>query len=328
MNMLVTGTAGFIGSHLVDRLLAEGHSVVGIDNLNSYYDVALKKERLASSGIDINKEITENGNYTFLHLDICDASAMEQLFSTHHFDKVIHLAAQAGVRYSIEQPQEYIQSNLVGFFNVLECCRKFDIRQLIYASSSSVYGNGRQDLFREDDRTDAPESLYAATKKSNELMAAAYHKLYGFSTIGLRFFTVYGPLGRPDMAPMLFADAILSGRPIKVFNNGQLWRDFTYIDDLVERLSLLVNKAPGNTCRVYNIGSSRPVLLNTFITTLEQALGREAQKDYLPMQPGDVLKTYASMAQFETDFGTAAITPFEQGIQQFADWFVEYYNRK
>ena len=312
MKILVTGAAGFIGYHVSKTLIARGDEVVGLDNLNDYYDVRLKHARLAELPAD----------FRFVKMDIADRKALPELFAAERFDAVIALAAQAGVRYSLENPEAYIDSNLVGFANILECCRHYPVRHLVYASSSSVYGGNEKVPFEETDFVDNPKSLYAATKKANELMASCYCSLYGMKATGLRFFTVYGPWGRPDMAPMLFTDAILAGRPIKVFNNGNMRRDFTYIDDIVEGVIRVLDKAPESGHEVYNIGCSNPVMLMDFISTLEKALGREAVKEFMPMQAGDVPQTYASTAKLERDMGYKPKVQLADGLRQMADWYM------
>ena len=312
MKVLVTGAAGFIGFHLTRRLLDRGDSVVGIDNLNDYYPVALKRARLA--------EIGDIPRFRFEQMDIADRKALPELFAAEKFDAAVNLAAQAGVRYSIENPWAYVDSNLVGFVNVLECCRHYPVRHLVYASSSSVYGGNEKTPFSEEDKVDSPVSLYAATKKSNELMASCYCKLYGIRATGLRFFTVYGPWGRPDMSPMLFASAISAGRPIKVFNNGDMMRDFTYIDDIVEGVVRVLDKAP-EMHEVYNIGCSNPVRLMDFISEIENAVGHPAEKIMLPMQPGDVYQTYADTSKLERDFGYRPGVTLHEGIARFIEWY-------
>ena len=312
MKVLVTGAAGFIGFHLSQRLLGRGDEVVGIDNLNDYYPVALKRARLA--------ELAPESRFRFIPMDIADREALPKLFEAEKFDAVVNLAAQAGVRYSIENPWAYVDSNLVGFVNILECCRHYPVRHLVYASSSSVYGGNEKTPFSEEDKVDNPVSLYAATKKSNELMASCYCKLYGIRATGLRFFTVYGPWGRPDMSPMLFASAISQGRPIKVFNNGDMMRDFTYIDDIIEGVVRVLDKAPAMH-EVYNIGGSNPVKLMDFISEIETALGRPAEKIMLPMQPGDVYQTYADTAKLERDMGYKPSVTHHEGIGHFIDWY-------
>ena len=322
MKYLVTGAAGFIGMHTAKALLAQGHEVVGLDNVNNYYDPALKHARLA--------QLAPYANFRFIKMDLADREGIANLFATEQFQRVIHLAAQAGVRYSIENPMAYVDSNLVGMMTILEGCRHNKVEHLVYASSSSVYGNQEKVPFSETDPVDTPISLYAATKKSNELMAHTYSHLYQLPTTGLRFFTVYGPWGRPDMAPWLFTEAISQGRPIKVFNNGDLMRDFTYIDDIVEGVVRVANVIPA-TCneqkvpyRIFNIGNNQPVKLEYFIQCIEQALGKTADKQYMPMQAGDVYQTFADTEQLHsiTDFTPA--TALSNGIQQFANWYQQY----
>lgn len=343
MKILITGAAGFIGYHLVGKLAAGGEEIIGIDNINDYYDVSLKYDRLAATGIGaqsatwqlpVKSEIF--GNYSFIRMNLEDAVQLKALFKKEQFDVVCHLAAQAGVRYSIDYPEKYISSNIIGFFNVLEACRQFNIKHLVYASSSSIYGNREKMPLTVGDNTDHPVSLYAATKKSNELMAYTYSHLYDFKTTGLRFFTVYGPWGRPDMAPVLFADAISNGTLIKVFNHGNLERDFTYIDDIIEGIIRViehsgVKKSPDEDEKrgafLYNIGNGSPVKLMDFISTMEKALGKTALKEFLPMQPGDVLKTFADISGLKNDFGYAPNTALEQGIREFVSWYQSYYNK-
>jgi UDP-glucuronate 4-epimerase len=332
MAVLVTGAAGFCGMHVAKRLLADGETVVGIDNLNDYYDVALKAARLA--------ELSKFPSFRFIRTDIADARSLEAVFSAggeFAVDRVVHLAAQPGVRYSLQHPEKYVQSNLVGFANILEACRHARVKHLVYASSSSVYGTNSKSPFSVDDPVDHPVSLYAATKKANELMAHSYSHLYGLPTTGLRFFTVYGPWGRPDMAPWLFTSAILEGRPIDVFNHGKLERDFTYVDDIVEGVVRVLAKAPaagGNPSiasqsnapyRVYNIGNANPVPLLEFIETLENALGRRAEKRMLPMQPGDVFRTCASVSALANEFGFAPKTSLKDGLAQWVAWYRSYH---
>lgn len=345
MKILVTGTAGFIGFHLAQKLLQKGDTIVGIDNINDYYNVNLKYDRLSKTGIsqDAEKWHVKNQSsifpgYTFIRMNLEDREELNQLFITEQFDAVCNLAAQAGVRYSIENPHAYISSNIVGFMNVLEACRHNNIQQLIYASSSSVYGNSEKMPLSVTDSVDNPISLYAATKKSNELMAHTYSHLFNMRTTGLRFFTVYGPWGRPDMAPILFANAISNGKPIKVFNNGNLERDFTYIDDIVEGIIRIIkssapvyqkqvtsNPTQGTPYSIYNIGNGNPVKLLDFIETMETALGRKAIKEFLPMQPGDVYKTFADVTALNNDFGYEPHTSIQKGIGEFVKWFKEYY---
>jgi len=333
MKILVTGTAGFIGYHLAKKLLERGDEVVGIDNINNYYDVNLKYGRLKELGIDQAK-IEENqpvsstlfSKHTFIKLDLADKEQMEALFQKEKFDAVCNLAAQAGVRYSLENPHAYIDSNIQGFMNILEGCRQNEIKNLSYASSSSVYGLNKEQPFKTSDQVDQPISIYAATKKSNELMAHTYSHLFGISTTGLRFFTVYGPWGRPDMAPMLFADAILNDRAIKVFNHGDMSRDFTYIDDIVDGcIKVIDNPNEQELYQIYNIGNNAPVQLMDFIKALESSLNKEAKKEYLPMQPGDVKSTYADVSGLIDDFSYKPDTSIQNGVDQFSKWYQEFY---
>ena len=312
MKVLITGVAGFIGMHCAERLLARGDEVVGVDNLSPYYSVELKKDRLARlKGL------------RFEQLDIAGNEALGQLFRRERFDAVLNLAAQAGVRYSLEHPEAYIQTNVVGFANLLECCRREPPRHLVYASSSSVYGANTKLPWSETDSVDHPISLYAATKKSNELQAHVYSHLFGLHTTGLRFFTVYGPWGRPDMSAMIFARAIMEGRPIPVFNHGDMSRDFTYIDDIVEGTLRVLDK-PARYA-IYNIGNHQPVKLLDYIATLERALGKKAKLDLQPMQPGDVKATYADTTALAKAVGFAPSTPLEAGLARLAEWFKSYY---
>lgn len=315
--VLVTGAAGFIGSHLSRALLKQGYQVFGLDNLNDYYDVQLKKDRL--------KWFDDEPNFQCVQLDLADREGMANLFTEHHFDVVVNLAAQAGVRYSIDHPHAYADSNLVGFLNVLEGCRAQKVKHLLYASSSSVYGENKKIPFAVEDRVDHPISLYAATKKSNELMAHAYAHLYGISMTGLRFFTVYGPWGRPDMAYFSFTKAISEGKAIDVYNNGEMQRDFTYIDDVVEAVTRLVARVPDSAYKIYNIGNHSPETLMDFIESIEHALGKEAEKNYLPMQAGDVPATYADVEDLMKDVNFKPDTSMQQGIQNFVDWYRNYY---
>lgn len=332
MKILVTGAAGFIGSRLMFQLASRGDEVVGIDSINDYYDVRLKYGRLSECGFKEpykegeSKESTLLGGCRFIKMSIDDKPSVDKLFKEEAFDKVVNLAAQAGVRYSITNPYAYLQSNLVGFLNILEACRHNGVRHLVYASSSSVYGLNTKVPYSEADKTDAPVSLYAATKKSNELMAHAYCNLYGISMTGLRFFTVYGPWGRPDMAPMLFAKAISTGETIKVFNGGDMIRDFTYIDDIVEGTIGAIDHEPapdanGLRCRVYNIGCTNPVKLMDFISEIEGAFGVEAKKEFLPMQPGDVYQTNADTSLLEKEIGYKPHTTLHDGIGRFVEWY-------
>lgn len=332
MKILVTGTAGFIGFHLAKKLLERGDEVIGLDNINDYYDVNLKYARLDQLGIDARN--CENSkaigssifpNHRFYKIDLADKPAMEKLFKIEQFDAVCNLAAQAGVRYSIENPDAYIQSNIVGFMNILECCRHFDVKNLCYASSSSVYGLNTEQPFRTMDKTDTPISLYAATKKSNELMAHTYSHLYGIKTTGLRFFTVYGPWGRPDMSPILFADAITQDKEIKVFNHGDMSRDFTYIDDIVDGIINVIDN-PSEKYSIYNIGNNKPVQLLDFIKTIEDAFGKTAKKSFMDMQPGDVKSTYADIDDLSRDFNYKPDTSLADGIGEFVKWYRGFYN--
>ncbi|NLQ05769.1 NAD-dependent epimerase [Cylindrospermopsis raciborskii] len=333
MKILVTGTAGFIGFHLTNYLLGQGETVVGIDNLNNYYDVSLKQARL--------EQLQPNKLFTFAHVELADQQGIDKLFTEHEFDAVVNLAAQAGVRYSLKNPHAYINSNIVGFTNILESCRHHQIKHLVFASSSSVYGANTKVPFSTHDNVDHPISLYAATKKANELMAHTYSHLYGLPTTGLRFFTVYGPWGRPDMALFLFTKAILSGEPIEVFNYGKMKRDFTYIDDIVEGIVRVINNIPqGNTnwCgddpdpgsskapyKIYNIGNNNPVELSRFIEVIEKCLGIKAKKNMLPLQPGDVTMTYADVDDLIQDVGFKPATPIEVGVKRFVEWYRDYY---
>lgn len=321
--ILVTGGAGFIGFHLSKRLLEEGRSVVVFDNLNDYYDVNLKLARL-----EILKQFDK---FVFIKGDLENKVDVNKVFNIFKPMIVVHLAAQAGVRYSIENPEAYINSNLIGFFNVLESCRQFNVEHFVYASSSSVYGANKKIPFSVDDQVDQPVSLYAATKKSNELMAYAYSHLYHIPSTGLRFFTVYGPYGRPDMACYSFTKKILSGETIQIFNYGDMYRDFTYIDDVVEAVNQLIYYPPGadengTRYKLYNIGNNKPEKLLDFIATLESCLGAQAQKEYLPMQDGDVYRTYADVSALVRDFDYKPDTSIKVGIEKFVDWYMGYYN--
>ena len=334
MKILVTGAAGFIGFHLVKALCEKGESIFGIDNINDYYPVSLKYARLAESGI-AEREIVQGhtvkssrfADYRFCRMDICDKSKIDELFAREKFDVVVNLAAQAGVRYSIENPYAYIESNIVGFLNILEASRINGVGHLVYASSSSVYGGNTKTPFEETDRVDNQVSVYAATKKSNELMANVYSKLYGLPTTGLRFFTVYGPWGRPDMSPFLFMDAIFNDRPIKVFNNGDMLRDFTYIDDIIEGIVRIISVLPDKEvpAAVYNIGNQTPTRLMDYIECIERAAGKTAQKQFLPMQPGDVYQTYADSSALAAATGFTPATPLQEGIKRTAAWFHNYF---
>jgi len=341
MKILITGTAGFIGFHLVKNILAThtGADIVGIDNINDYYDVNLKYARLDDCGIskeiiadNILLESTNTPGYKFSKMDITDYPSLSKLFAEQRFDVVIHMAAQAGVRYSIENPHAYVQSNIVGFTNILECCRHNNIKHLIYASSSSVYGMNKTIPFSEDDDVSHPVSFYAATKKSNELMAYTYSHLFGLPTTGVRLFTVYGPWGRPDMAPMLFAKSIYEGRPIKVFNNGDMMRDFTFVEDIADGIAGLIAKASGENSeypfyQIFNIGNSKPVNLMEFIVTLETAIGKKANLEMLPMQPGDVPVTYADTHKLEERINYKPKTVLKEGISAFVNWSNSYFKQ-
>jgi len=331
--ILVTGSAGFIGFHLIQALLKQGHRIVGIDNLNNYYDPQLKHDRL-----EILNQNDKSENYQFIKMDLADRKGIEQLFTDNQFDIVINLGAQAGVRYSIENPHAYVDSNLVGFVNILEGCRHSKVKHLVYASSSSVYGMNIKQPFSTTDRVDYPISLYAATKKSNELMAHTYSHLYGIPTTGLRFFTVYGPMGRPDMAYFSFTKKILNGETIDVYNNGEMQRDFTYIDDIVEGITRVMEKLPEvtkggqplNTAaeapyKIYNIGNNQPVSLRRFITAIETACGKKAKENLLPMQAGDVPVTFADVDELIVDIGFKPRTSIEDGIAKFVEWYKGYY---
>ncbi|MCG3116477.1 MAG: NAD-dependent epimerase [Candidatus Manganitrophus sp. SA1] len=333
MKVLVTGAAGFIGFHLSKRLLSQGHEVVGLDNLNDYYDVSLKQARL--------KQLEGHSNFRLVKADLADRPKMEEVFRNDRYERVFHLAAQAGVRYSLTNPHVYIESNLVGFLHILEGCRQAQVPHLIYASSSSVYGANTQMPFSVHDRVDHPVSLYAATKKANELMAHTYSHLYRIPTTGLRFFTVYGPWGRPDMALFLFSKAILTGKPIELFNFGKMERDFTYIDDIIEGVVRVGEKIPAPDpnwssrnpdpatssapYRIFNIGNNNPVALLTLVDTLEQCLGKKGERRLVPIQPGDVPATYADVDDLMKEVGFKPATPIEEGVRRFVDWYRGYY---
>ncbi len=340
MKILITGTAGFIGSHLAQKLLERGDEVVGLDNINDYYDQNVKYGRLQRGGIIQSLEegknipygkllISKNNlNYKFIKLNLEDKEAMFKLFESEKFDAVCNLAAQAGVRYSLTNPDAYMGSNIIGFMNILESCRHHNVKNLSYASSSSVYGSNTKLPFSTSDKVDHPISLYAASKKSNELMAHTYSHLFGISTTGLRFFTVYGPWGRPDMALFLFTKAALEGKAIDVFNNGEMLRDFTYIDDIVEGIIRVIDNPRTNTppYKVYNIGNNNPVKLMDFITAIENKLGKKIEKNMMPIQPGDVPATYADVTDLVRDLGYKPETPVQEGINRFVDWYLEFFN--
>jgi UDP-glucuronate 4-epimerase len=322
--ILVTGAAGFIGFHVARQLLSEGRPVIGLDNINDYYDPALKRARL-----DV---LASDSRFSFVQADLADRAAIADLFAQHRFATVVHLAAQAGVRYSIDSPHTYVDSNLQGFLNVLEGCRHNGCRHLVYASSSSVYGANTKMPFAVQDRTDHPVSFYAATKKANEVMAQSYSHLYRLPVTGLRFFTIYGPWGRPDMAMFLFTNAIMEGRPIRLFNHGKMRRDFTYVDDVTRVVSKLIDQIPADDpaaanapSRIYNVGNHRPEELMHVVGLIERELGRTAVKDMLPMQPGDVLETFADVADLMRDTGYAPSTPIEIGVRNFVAWYRDYF---
>ena len=320
--VLVTGAAGFIGYHVSKLLVENGYDVVGLDNMNSYYSVPLKEARLHKL------HTSSKGSFHFERLDISDSKKINTLFEEEKFDSVIHLAAQAGVRYSLKHPEPYVETNINGFFNVLESSRKHGIKHLYYASSSSVYGNQTKVPYNEEDRVDHPISMYAATKKANELMAHTYSHLHELKTTGLRFFTVYGPWGRPDMAPMLFLEALLSDNPIQVFNNGDLQRDFTYVVDIAAAILKLLEKDKQSHCpnyRLYNIGNAQPVILEEFIQLMEEITEKKFIRQNKPMQPGDVYKTHADVSALEAYIGTIGHTPLKKGLRHFVDWYLEYY---
>ncbi|GAM15535.1 NAD-dependent epimerase [Mesobacillus selenatarsenatis] len=336
MSIIVTGAAGFIGFHLSKRLLSLGYQVIGIDNLNEYYDVALKKERLSL--------LETTGNFTFYKIDLANQDEVLSVYKNHSIDIVIHLAAQAGVRYSLTHPHSYVHSNLQGFLNILEACRQFPVEHMIYASSSSVYGANAKTPFSEKDPVDHPVSLYAASKKANELMAHTYSHLYDIPTTGLRFFTVYGPWGRPDMAYYSFTRDIIEGNPIKVFNHGDMSRDFTFIDDIVEGIVKLLHQPPKQQdgwnrekpdpsssyapFKLYNIGNNNPVKLLDFIQILEEKIGKKAKMVFLPMQPGDVKITYADITDLQKDVGFSPSTALEKGLESFVNWYKDYHQKK
>ena len=322
---LITGGAGFIGFYLSKALLEKGAEVVGLDNLNDYYEVSLKKDRLAI--------LRELERYRFVKADLADKETVFKLFEEYKPQIVVNLAAQAGVRYSIDNPDAYIQSNIVGFYNILEACRHYPVEHLVFASSSSVYGGNKKVPFSTQDQVDQPVSLYAATKKSNELMAYSYSKLYQIPLTGLRFFTVYGPMGRPDMAYFKFAKKIMADEPIQIYNNGDMLRDFTYIDDIITGVENILCNPPstdenGAAYKIYNIGNNKPEKLMDYIAVLEKCLGKEAKKEFLPMQPGDVYETYADVTDLMRDYGFKPSTTIEEGLSKFAEWFKNYYREE
>lgn len=335
MKVLITGVAGFIGSHLAKKLISQGHEIIGVDNINDYYDPKLKEDRLKSIG---------DNNFTFYKVTLEDADKLEEIFKEQQPDVVVNLAAQAGVRYSLENPRAYIDSNIVGFVNILECCRHYDVKHLIYASSSSVYGANTSKPFSTSDNIDHPLSLYAATKKSNELMAHTYSHLYNLPTTGLRFFTVYGPWGRPDMALFKFTKAIVNDETIDVYNHGNMMRDFTYVDDIVEAISRLVkrpaqpnpewsgaNPDPSSSYapyKIYNIGNNSPVRLMEFVEAIENKLNKTAKKNYMDLQPGDVPETYANVDDLFRDIDFKPETTIQDGVNKFIDWYLDYYSIK
>lgn len=350
MKILLTGAAGFIGSAVVEKLVQDGNEVIGIDNINDYYDISLKLDRLKALGIDKGaeewgKEVksVKFPSFTFIRMDITDKKNISELFNKGKFDSVVHLAAQPGVRYSINHPEAYIENNINGFLNILEGCRKTKVSHLVFASSSSVYGLNGKTPFSESDSTEHPVSLYAATKKSNEMMAHAYSHIYGLPVTGLRFFTVYGPWGRPDMSPFLFIDGILNGRPIRVFNNGDMLRDFTFIDDIVESVTKVIDIIPERNTnwdsftpdpaissapyRIYNVGNQQPTKLLNYIQAIEEELGLEALKEMEPMQAGDVYQTYADSSALAKATGFTPGTPLKDGIHKTITWFRTYYGK-
>ena len=333
--ILVTGAAGFIGYHLVKYLASNGYDVIGIDNINDYYPTSLKYDRLSDLGFDksvirynIFVESIIYPKCKFIRMDIQDAGGIMLLFQKEQFDTVIHLAAQAGVRYSIENPKSYVDSNIVGFMNILEGCRQIKIEHLIYASSSSIYGLNAKQPFSIKEQVDKPISLYAATKKSNELMAHVYSHLYNISTTGLRFFTVYGAWGRPDMAPFIFADSINNNKPMQIFNHGEMMRDFTYIGDIVNGLGKILEKGPIEKYNIYNLGNNKPINLLYFVECLEKAFGKKAEKKMLDMQPGDVVSTWADVSDLIKDYDYSPNTPIEAGTAEFVKWYQDYYKNK
>lgn len=332
MKTLITGTAGFIGHHLAEALAGQGESVLGLDNINNYYDPALKYARLEMSGFVPGEiaygEKVQSGRfpgYEFVRLDLTDKDALFELFAREKPDRICHLAAQAGVRYSLTHPHSYVDSNITGFLNILEACRHYGVERLVYASSSSVYGLNEEQLQSVGQRTDRPANMYAVTKKTNELMAYAYQNLYGIRTTGLRFFTVYGPFGRPDMAPFIFTQAILADKPIEVFNNGDMYRDFTYIGDIVKSMVLLLKTEPAQDPEILNIGRGEPVRVLDFIAMLEDCLGRKAKLEYCPFQPGEVYSTHADCRELWARIGYRPETSLETGVREFTRWYKSFY---
>ncbi|MDT0539466.1 MULTISPECIES: NAD-dependent epimerase/dehydratase family protein [Croceitalea] len=338
MKILITGAAGFIGFNLCKSLMnLKSYELIGIDNINDYYDSELKYDRLIELGIAPKKassfntlsSSSLNNKFKFVRVSLEDKTSLVKIFKDFQFDIVCNLGAQAGVRYSITNPDTYVNSNIIGFLNILECCKDFKVKHLIYASSSSIYGLNKEIPFSTSSTTDKPISLYAASKKSNELMAHTYSYLFKLKTTGLRFFTVYGPWGRPDMAMFLFVDAIIKGKPIKVFNNGDMERDFTYIDDIVEGIKLVIDKKTKNSLyKIYNIGRGKSIKLNHFIEVIEKRLGKKANKQLLELQPGDVLKTWADTSSFRKDYGFEAKTGVESGVTSFIEWYKKYYKQE
>lgn len=331
IKVLITGVAGFIGFHLAQRLVQLEHEIIGIDNLNDYYDIALKHERLATLGIDSSHLVNQTANsssypyLTFIKLDICDNDALTQLFKNHHFDAVIHLAAQAGIRYSFKFPETYVQVNMVGSFNIFELCKKHQIAHTIYASSSSVYGNTTSDILSTSESSDTPLNMYAASKKSMELMAHSYASLNNMKITGLRFFTVYGPWGRPDMAPMMFAKSIQSQETITLFNHGEMYRDFTYIDDIIDGITLILSTPFEGNYNLFNIGNSSPVYLKDFVEIMQEKLSKKAKIKYLPMQKGEAYKTYADITPMKELFGFSPKIDIDEGLTHFINWYIDYY---
>lgn len=318
--ILVTGVAGFIGMHVALRWISNGEECIGIDNLNDYYDIQLKYDRLKQLNTSSHSE-----HFTFIQCDITDKEALRKLFEKYHFSTVIHLAAQAGIRYSFTHPETYVQVNIVGFFNVLQVCREFGTCHLLYASSSSVYGHSDAEIYREDDRCETPMNMYAASKKSNELMAHSYASLYGMQVSGLRFFTIYGPWGRPDMAPMIFADAITQGKEIPLFNGGEMFRDFTFIDDIVDAVMAIAQTPPKQNYSIYNIGHSEPIKMSEFVQLMQKAFCKKTRILSKPMQKGEVLRTFAEVQRLRIDYGFAPKISITQGLKQFVSWYRDYY---